>query len=75
MQKSQCSYRVTLRKFKNTYMYIYSGTPFLRSPMCPKQFAVLTRAFFYKKLYGDFGQAAKKKSGCNNEMTVLPRWP
>ena len=61
MQKSQCSYRVTLRKFKNTCLYIYSGTPFIRSPNVPKKFAVLTKAFLYKKMYGGFGQAAKKK--------------
>ena len=33
--------------------------------------AVLMRVF-YKKMYGGFCQAAKK-SGCNNEVTVLPR--
>ena len=32
---------------------------------------LLTRVF-YKKMYGDFCQAAKK-SGRNNEVTVLPR--
>jgi len=42
----------------------------------PKKFgringvAVLTKGFFYKKMYGCFCQAAKK-SGRNNEVTVL----
>ena len=36
--------------------------------------AILTRFFFYKKMYGGFCQAAKK-SGRNDEVTVLPRWP
>ena len=59
---------------------IYSGTPLLRSPMGPKNFAVLTEwpylrgFFFYKKMYGGFCQAAKY-SGRNNEVAVLPRWP
>ena len=35
--------------------------------------SVLTRVF-YKKMCGGFCQAAKK-SGRNNEVTVLPRWP
>ena len=39
----------------------------------PKKLAVLTKAF-YKKMYGGFCRAAKK-SGRNNEVTVLPRWP
>ena len=34
--------------------------------------AVLTRVF-YQKMYGCFCQVAKK-SGCNNEVAVLPRW-
>ena len=34
--------------------------------------AVLTRVF-NKKMYGRFCQVAKK-SGCNNEVAVLPRW-
>ena len=51
----------------------YSGTPFIRSPMGQKNFAYL-RGFFIKEMYGSFYQAAKK-SGRNNEVTVLPRWP
>ena len=45
----------------------------------PKKFAgingvvVLTRVFFYEKMYGGFCQVAKK-SGRNNEVTVLLRW-
>ena len=34
--------------------------------------AVLT-AFYYKEIYGRF--AGTKKSGCNNEVAVLTRWP
>ena len=29
--------------------------------------------FYYKKMYGFF--ARPKKSGHNNKVTVLPRWP
>ena len=29
--------------------------------------------FFYKEMYGRF--AGPKKSGRNNEVTLLPRWP
>ena len=34
--------------------------------------AVLT-GFFYKEMYGRF--ARPKKTGRNNKVTVLPRWP
>ena len=50
-----------------------SGTPLIRSPKGQKNLAVSTRVF-YKKMYGGFGQAAKK-SGHNNKVTVLLRWP
>ena len=40
--------------------------------MGQKHLAVLTRVFFYGKMYGGFCQAAKK-SGRNSEVTVLPR--
>ena len=41
----------------------------------PKKFCILTRIFYQRKvLYGSFCQAAKK-SGRNNEVTVLPRRP
>lgn len=30
------------------------------------------QGFFDKKMYGHF--AGPKKSGCNNEVTILPRW-
>ena len=45
----------------------YGGTPLIRSPMGPKTFgrvngvAILTTVFFYKKMYGGFCQAAKKR--------------
>ena len=38
----------------------YCGTPLILSPMGQKNLAILTRVF-YKKMYGDFGQATKKK--------------
>ena len=41
----------------------------------PKTFGRINEGFiFYKKMYSSFCQAAKK-SGRNNEVTVLPRWP
>ena len=44
----------------------YSGTPLIRSPMGPKKLPILTggrinEGFFYKKMYGGFCQAGKKK--------------
>ena len=33
----------------------------------------INEVFFYKKMYDRF--AEPKRSGCNNEVTVLPRWP
>ena len=50
----------------------YSGTPLIRSPIGQKNLAVLT-GFLQENLW-PFGQAAKK-SGRNNEVIVLPRWP
>ena len=40
----------------------------------PKTLGRINEGFFNKKTYGGFCQAAKK-SGRNNEVTVLPRWP
>ena len=39
-----------------------------------KNLAVLTRGFLDKKMYTSFCQAAKK-SGRNNMVTILQRWP
>ena len=41
---------------------------------CINRLAILMRVFFNKKMYGSFCQAAKK-SGHNNKVTLLPRWP
>ena len=54
----------------------YSGTLVNTVTNGPKKFgringvAVLTKGFFYKKMYGGYCQAAKK-SARNNEVTVL----
>ena len=57
----------------------YGGTQLIQLPMGQKKLAVITRwpyqwGFLYKKRYGYFWRAAKK-SGRNNEVTILPRWP
>ena len=45
----------------------------------PNKVAVITRVFFYKKMYGRFAPREAKNSGRDNEVTVLPRllktWP
>ena len=56
-----------------------SGIPLIWSPMGQKTLAVSTgghikEGFFYKKTHGSFCKVAKK-SGHNNEVAVLPRWP
>ena len=33
----------------------------------------INEGFFYKDMYGRF--AGQKRSGRNNEVTTLPRWP
>ena len=50
-------------------IWLYSGTPFIRSPMAQKNLAVFKRVFFYKKMNGGFSQATKK-SGRTNEVIV-----
>lgn len=57
---------------------IYSGTLGIWSPMGQTKLAVLrgdriSKGFFTRKIKS--GWAAKKKSGGNDEVTVLPRWP
>lgn len=57
---------------------IYSGTLGIWSPMGQTKLAVLrgdriSKGFFLRKIMS--GWAAQKKSGRNDEVTVLPRWP
>ena len=40
---------------------MYSGTPLIQSPMGPKEIGPINEGFFYKKMYGGFCQAAKKR--------------
>ena len=55
-------------------------TTLIRSPMSQKNLVVLTGDrinegfFFLQENVWSFSRAAKK-SGRNNEVTVLPRWP
>ena len=52
----------------------YSGTPLVRSLMGQKNLAVLTRGFFLQENVWRF-LLGGQKSGSNNEVNLLLRWP
>ena len=45
---------------KNNIKHSYSGTPLIRSPMGPKNLAVLTRVYFTRKCMAVFAREPKK---------------
>ena len=47
----------------------YSETPLIRSPMGQKKFGRINDGFFYKKMYGGFCKAARKRRR-DNEVAV-----
>lgn len=53
--------------------FTVSGTPIIQSPMDQKNLAVLTRVFLQENAWRFL--PGGQKSGCNNDVTVLPRWP
>ena len=66
------------RNVSNSCLLNYSGTLLIRSPKGQKTLAVLTGActneVFLQENVWPFYQAAKK-SGCNQEVNILIRWP
>ena len=53
--------------------YILQWNPVNTVTNGPKKIGCINDSLYYKKMHGRL--ARQQKSGCNNEVTILPRWP